>query len=382
MLIGYKGSLHFALASRLQLTDRSQPLHSSSTMSTVFRSIISRLKRVTNTTPESSILTGIYRYDYPLSLLKPSHIALGTNSNAFTLSLYRRHSSTSSASKPRLNAVIVGAGPSGFYTAKYLSSAVSKLIAKDDETDPSENSSSAEPFNFSGIDIDIVERLPTPYGLVRYGVAPDHPEVKNVENDFASVTEAHAANRSDNGDVPCTISYFGNVDVGHDISLQQLSSLYHIVVLAYGCQSDRNLGIPGLDLQGVLSARQFVNWYNGHPEFGYIGDIVRNCLWPNAVTNKTNAVSKAQVVVIGNGNVALDCARVLAKGARGLASTDTPSTVLDVLGEGVKKVTVAGRRGHIQGAFTIKVCNTTLNGLVHSKTYVSIAVHSHSITGA
>ena len=278
------------------------------------------------------------------------------NNNERTLYYYRRHTSTSYAHKPRLNAVIVGAGPSGFYTAKYLSSAVSKLIVKDNQTDASEDSSSTEPFNFSGIDIDIVERLPTPYGLVRYGVAPDHPEVKNVENDFASVVEGHAANRSYNCDKQCTISYFGNVEVGRDISLQQLSSIYDIVVLAYGCQSDRNLGIPGLDLEGVLSARQFVNWYNGHPEFGYIGDVVRKCLWPNDLTKKNNGVSKAQVVVIGNGNVALDCARVLAKGARGLASTDTPSAVLDILGEGVTRVTVAGRRGHIQGAFTIKVC--------------------------
>ena len=267
-----------------------------------------------------------------------------------------RHASTLSNNKPRLNAVIVGAGPSGFYTAKYLSSAFSKLVTTTGDDCPSTESS----FQFSGIDIDIVERLPTPYGLVRYGVAPDHPEVKNVENDFASVVESHsvagASTDENESDLPsCTMSYFGNVDVGRDISLQQLTSFYDIVVLAYGCQSDRDLGIPGLELNGVLSARQFVNWYNGHPDYGYIGNTVKRCLWPHGKPDGMGVVSKAHVVVIGNGNVALDCARVLVKGKQGLESTDTPSSVLDVLEGGVEKVTVAGRRGHVQGAFTIKV---------------------------
>ena len=255
----------------------------------------------------------------------------------------RRHASTTPPASSRLSAAIVGAGPSGFYTAKYLASSFSKRIASEDSAPP-----------FSGIDIDILERLPTPYGLVRYGVAPDHPEVKNVENDFASIPTQQTSNSDTNN--RCTVSYFGNVDVGRDITLQHLSSLYDIVVLAYGCQSDKNLGIPGLELKGVLSARQFVAWYNGHPEFGYVTDIVKECLWPeNNHSHGEDEVSKARVVVIGNGNVALDCARVMVKGKRGLESTDTPTSVLDVLGGGVEKVTVAGRRGHVQGAFTIKV---------------------------
>lgn len=269
--------------------------------------------------------------------------------------LKRRHAGTLTSNKPRLHAVIVGAGPSGFYTAKYLSSSFSKLITAGDD-------SPTESFRFSGIDIDIVERLPTPYGLVRYGVAPDHPEVKNVENDFASVVEGHdgATANENESNLPCTMSYFGNVDVGRDVSLQQLTSFYDIVVLAYGCQSDRDLGIPGLELNGVLSARQFVNWYNGHPDYGYIGNTVRRCLWPRGKPDGICDVSQAHVVVIGNGNVALDCARVLVKGKQGLESTDTPSSVLDVLGGGVEKVTVAGRRGHVQGAFTIKVSSPLL----------------------
>ena len=254
------------------------------------------------------------------------------------------------ATTPRLSVAIVGAGPSGFYAAKYLTSSVLKRIHQSTATEPPLPS-----FNWSGIDIDIIERLPTPYGLVRYGVAPDHPEVKNVENDFASLFQTEANNEN------ASLSYFGNIDVGKDISLSQLQSMYNIVILAYGCQSsDRRLGIPGEDtLEGILSAREFVAWYNGHPEFGHIGSIVKQCLWPSGQGSEKkqsnnmsigSAVSPARVVVIGQGNVALDVARVLAKGKDGLIKTDTPSTVLDVLQGGVSHVSIVGRRGHVQGA--------------------------------
>ena len=271
-----------------------------------------------------------------------------------------------SKSTPRLSVAIVGAGPSGFYAAKYLTSSVLKRIhqstATDNITDASttvvEDEKKPPPplFNWSGIDIDIIERLPTPYGLVRYGVAPDHPEVKNVENDFASLFQTDAEANDENA----SLSYFGNIDVGKDISLSQLQSMYNIVILAYGCQaSDRQLGIPGEDtLEGVLSAREFVAWYNGHPEFGHIGSIVKQCLWPSCQgsekqssnMNIGSAVSPARVVVIGQGNVALDVARVLAKGKDGLIKTDTPSSVLEVLQGGVSHVSIVGRRGHVQGA--------------------------------
>jgi adrenodoxin-NADP+ reductase len=209
---------------------------------------------------------------------------------------------------------VVGSGPSGFYTVKYLMKSV--------------NAS-------HGFRIDILERLPTPFGLVRSGVAPDHPEVKNAQNDFtALMSEDH-------------ISFFGNVNVGEDISLEELRKAYDVVVLAYGCQSDRKLGIPGEDnLSGVLSAREFVAWYNGHPDFTHIGDIVSKAF--------RNSPEQANVVVIGHGNVALDCARILAKGSPGLFSTDLISRALPVLLNGVKSTTVVGRRGHIQAAFTIK----------------------------
>lgn len=116
----------------------------------------------------------------------------------------------------------MGSGPSGCYTAKYLP---------------------------SSFEIDFFERLPTPYGLVRYGVAPDHPEVKNVQHDFDQLQDK--------------TRLFANVTVGRDVSVQELRELYDAVVLSYGCESDRKLGIPGEELSGVLSAREFVAWYNG-----------------------------------------------------------------------------------------------------------------------
>jgi len=285
---------------------------------------------------------------------------------------------------PRLSVAIVGAGPSGFYTAKYLTSSVLKRMrsaVNDEKKSPS--------FRWSGIDIDMIERLPTPYGLVRYGVAPDHPEAKNVENDFASLFQKEVvagdciSKKSPNEAPPSSISYFGNVDVGKDVSLSKLQSLYHIVIFAYGCQgSDRKLGIPGEDsLEGVLSAREFVAWYNGHPEFGHIGPIVRRCLWPSSLGipkgsgdnggGASVGVSPARVVVVGQGNVALDVARILAKGKSGLIDTDTPNPVLEVLQGGVSHVSVVGRRGHVQGAFTIKELRelTKLEKEGHSATF-------------
>jgi len=246
---------------------------------------------------------------------------------------------------------VVGAGPSGFYTSKYLTSSVLKRIERANDTRDEDDPPASAPFNWSGIDVDIFERLPTPYGLVRYGVAPDHPEVKNVERDFAAQFETSNDNPSS------SLSFFGGVEVGKDVKLSTLQSMYDVVVLAYGCQAaDRRLNIPGEDLEGVLSAREFVAWYNGHPEFGHIGAVVKECLWGSTDINdvQDDQVSTAKVVVVGQGNVALDVARILAKGKRGLIETDTPSSVLEILKGGASHISVLGRRGHVQGAFTIK----------------------------
>ena len=228
-----------------------------------------------------------------------------------------------SASTPQtpLAVAIVGSGPSGMYTAKYLTSALAKR--------PNDQLS-------AHATIDVIEKLPTPFGLVRSGVAPDHPEVKNVENDFRALFDE---------DGSC-INFRGNVEVGRDVSLPELRSLYDVVVLAYGCESDRRLGVPGEDLVGVLSAREFVGWYNGHPDYIYLTDTLSQRI----ITDP----SATDVAVVGHGNVALDCARVLAKGTKGLVATDIASHSLQVLKDGVRKVTIVGRRGHIQGAFTIK----------------------------
>eukprot|EP00547_Thalassionema_nitzschioides_P009072 CAMPEP_0194225866 /NCGR_PEP_ID=MMETSP0156-20130528/40538_1 /TAXON_ID=33649 /ORGANISM="Thalassionema nitzschioides, Strain L26-B" /LENGTH=498 /DNA_ID=CAMNT_0038957991 /DNA_START=164 /DNA_END=1660 /DNA_ORIENTATION=+ len=221
-----------------------------------------------------------------------------------------------------ISVAIVGSGPAGCYTAKYLQ----KSLKQNED---------------ASISIDILDRLPTPFGLVRSGVAPDHPEVKNVQNDFTTLFE------TDN----LPLSFLGNVTVGRDVSLDELRSLYDIVILAYGCESDRKLQIPGEDsLEGVMSAREFVSWYNSHPDYTEIDKAVA----------KTFSSEKCRhVVVIGHGNVALDCARILAKGcskSNGLGNTDIASHAWSTLqnNDNPIMITIVGRRGHIQGAFTIK----------------------------
>jgi adrenodoxin-NADP+ reductase len=137
---------------------------------------------------------------------------------------------------------IVGSGPSGCYTAKYLQSMKPSHVT---------------------CRIDIFERLPTPYGLVRFGVAPDHPEVKNVMNDFDQLFHSPPSSTSKASGSEC--HFWGNVTVGKDISIHELRERYHAVVLAYGCESDHSLDIPGADTikTGIIPAREFVAWYNG-----------------------------------------------------------------------------------------------------------------------
>jgi adrenodoxin-NADP+ reductase len=223
---------------------------------------------------------------------------------------------------------IVGSGPAGCYSAKYLKSALEKQQHR--------------------AQIDVIERLPTPFGLVRYGVAPDHPEVKNVQNDFAALFEGtHESSETVN------VRFLGNVKVGWDVTVTELRSMYDVVLLAYGCESDRKLILPGSHLPQILSAREFVAWYNGHPDFVHVGEQVSKALHVTAA-DTVQSVRNAHVVVIGHGNVALDCARILAKGCQNLYDTDIATHTFPVIGGGISRISVIGRRGPIQGAFTIK----------------------------
>jgi adrenodoxin-NADP+ reductase len=211
-------------------------------------------------------------------------------------------SATTEGGKP-FHVAVVGTGPGGFYTSKYLL-----------KEDPS-------------IHVDLIDALPTPFGLVRSGVAPDHPEVKAVQNDFEEVASDPR------------VSFLGNVRIGSDVQVSDLRQLYDAVVLAYGAASDRYLNIPGENFRNVFSARAFVNWYNGHPEF--------TSFKPN--------LDATDVVIIGHGNVAIDCARILCKTVEELKKTDIATHALEALSKSrVRRVHVVGRRGHVQASFTMK----------------------------
>jgi ferredoxin--NADP+ reductase len=201
-----------------------------------------------------------------------------------------------------LRVAIVGSGPAGFYTAEH--------VLKHEGTHA---------------EVDMFDRLPSPYGLVRFGVAPDHPKIKSV----IRVYEKTAARPE--------FRFFGNVEVGKDLSVDELRERYHAVVFAYGTATDRQLGIPGEELPGSHPATEFVNWYNAHPDFA----------------DREFDLSCERVVVIGNGNVAADVARMLALTADELGETDTADHAIEAFsGSNVKEILVLGRRGPAQAAFT------------------------------
>ncbi|GFN81073.1 NADPH:adrenodoxin oxidoreductase, mitochondrial [Plakobranchus ocellatus] len=175
--------------------------------------------------------------------------------------------------------------------------------------------------------VDIYEKLPVPFGLVRFGVAPDHPEVKNVINTFTTT-----ANK-------CCCNFFGNIELGKDVSLKDLRNAYTAVVLCYGAAEDRLLEIPGEDLPNVLSARSFVGWYNGLPQDSQLS-VNLDC---------------ESAVILGHGNVALDIARMLLTPVHILEKTDITAHALEALCKSrVEQVHIVGRRGPLQVAFTIK----------------------------
>ena len=222
-----------------------------------------------------------------------------------------------------LRVAIVGAGPAGIYAGNLLANAVAAVRA---ENGP-----------ISGIEIDLFESLPAPYGLIRYGVAPDHPRIKGIVNSLHEMLDAFPATEEG---APAaerrTIRFIGNVEVGRDIALDELRERYHAVILATGAIRDAALDIPGVDLPGSYGAADFVAWFDGHP------DVART--WP---------LDASSVAVIGNGNVALDVARVLAKHAVDLRSTEVPDNVLAGLeGSAVTDVHVFGRRGPADIKFT------------------------------
>jgi ferredoxin--NADP+ reductase len=200
-----------------------------------------------------------------------------------------------------LKVAVVGSGPAGFYAAGHLLAA-----------DPA-------------AEVDLFERLPTPWGLVRLGVAPDHPNIKAVSRVFEKIAARPG------------FRFLGNVEVGRDVTHEELARLYDAVVYAFGAQTDRRMGIPGEDLPGSWPATAFVAWYNGHPDFQEL----------------EFDLSGERAVVVGNGNVAVDVARMLALTAEEIRPTDTTDTAIDaILASGIREILVLGRRGPVQAAFT------------------------------
>jgi ferredoxin--NADP+ reductase len=203
-------------------------------------------------------------------------------------------------SEKRLDVAIVGAGPAALYAAEEL-------------------------VKYRQVTVDVFDRLPTPHGLVRAGVAPDHPSTKGVEKSFVATAKKPNFN------------YFLNVDVGEHITPGELKEHYGAVIYAHGASTDKKLGISGEDLSGSVAATDFVAWYNGHPDYA----------------NAEFDLSGSRAVIVGNGNVALDVARILSTPTTQLAKTDIADHALDALRRSnIREVVILGRRGVAQAAYT------------------------------
>ena len=199
---------------------------------------------------------------------------------------------------------IVGSGPAGFYTAEALVKAYGDAAR-----------------------IDIIDRYPVPYGLIRFGVAPDHQSLKAVSKRYDQVAGESS------------VRFVGNVNVGRDVSVGELTELYDAVILAIGAPHDRKLGIPGEELPGVVGSAEFVGWYNGHPDFADLEP----------------PLGGTHAAVIGNGNVALDCARILSKNTHEFEGSDIVGHALEALEKAsIETVTILGRRGPHQISMTPK----------------------------
>jgi ferredoxin--NADP+ reductase len=199
---------------------------------------------------------------------------------------------------------VIGSGPGGFYTAEALNKAYGEQAR-----------------------VDLIDRYPVPYGLVRFGVAPDHQSLKAVSKRYDKVVDSTG------------VDFIGNVCVGRDVSIAEMLELYDAVVLAIGAPHDRKLGIPGENLPGVIGSAAFVGWYNGHPEFADLDPDL----------------SGTHAAVIGNGNVALDCARILSKARGEFDGSDIVGHALDALEKSaIRTVSILGRRGPLQMSMTPK----------------------------
>jgi ferredoxin--NADP+ reductase len=197
---------------------------------------------------------------------------------------------------------IVGSGPAGAYAAGHLFKGADATV-----------------------EVDLFDRLPTPWGLVRAGVAPDHPKIKSV----IRVYEKTAANPG--------FRFYGNVEVGTDVTHAEMMDRYHAVIYSYGAGTDRHMGIPGEDLPGSWAATEFVAWYNGHPDYRDL-EFDLSC---------------ERAAIVGNGNVAMDVARMLVLPQEELAGTDTADHAIEALAASkIKEVVILGRRGPAQAAFT------------------------------
>lgn len=200
-----------------------------------------------------------------------------------------------------LRIAIIGSGPSGFYAAEALFK------------------------SGKNVQVDMFEKLPVPFGLVRSGVAPDHPKIKNVTRIYDKLASDPR------------FRFWGNVNIGEDLQVDELKPFYHALIFTSGAASDRRLGIPGEDLKHSYTATEFVAWYNGHPEY----------------RDRQFDLSKETAVIIGQGNVAVDVCRILAKSVDELKQTDIAQHALEALSESkIKDIYMIGRRGPAQAAFT------------------------------
>jgi ferredoxin--NADP+ reductase len=200
-----------------------------------------------------------------------------------------------------LRVAIVGSGPSGFYAAEALIK--------------------AEP----QVSIDMFDRLPTPFGLVRGGVAPDHPKIKSVTRVYDKIAATPG------------FAFWGNVTIGRDVSIDEFAQFYDAIIFASGAESDNRLNIPGEDLKGSHTATEFVGWYNGHPDY----------------RDREFDLSAEIAVIVGQGNVAMDVSRILAKTVGELKDTDIAEYALDALAQSkVREIHLVGRRGPVQAKFT------------------------------